>query len=251
MPARPLDASAVRAMEPAVRGTVAGGVFFPREAYCEPLAAVEAMASAAVAAGAVVETGVEAFGVRAAPGRIAALRTSRGEIEADVFVLALGAWSKPFGRTLGLSVPVLGGKGYSVVVRSLRPAPRLPIKVLDLRIAITPLSGATRLAGTLELVDGDESVTARRVEAIVRGSGRVLDLPKPPDITEIWRGLRPCTPDGLPMIGFSPRHENLVLATGHQLCGLHTAPATGRLVADLTLGAPPSFDPAPFRPDRF
>jgi D-amino-acid dehydrogenase len=58
-------------------------------------------------------------------------------------------------------------------------------------------------------------------------------------------------PDGLPIIGRSSRHDNLVVATGHQMCGLHTAPATGRLVDDLVAGAAPSFDPAPFRVDRF
>lgn len=251
VPARPLDADAIRSMEPALRGPVAGGVFFPNEAHCAPLATVEAMARAAVAAGATVETGVEVFGFQASPSGIAALRTSRGDVGADAYVLAVGAWSKPLGHALGLNIPVLGGKGYSIVVRSLDPPPRLPIKVLDLRIAITPVAGATRLAGTLELVDGDETVTQRRVDSIVRGSRRVLDVPETPEIVEIWRGLRPCTPDGLPLIGFSPRHPNLVLATGHQMCGLHTAPATGRLVADLVLGATPSFDPAPFRPDRF
>jgi len=127
----------------------------------------------------------------------------------------------------------------------------VPIKVIERRIAITPRNGSVRLAGTLELVDGDESITARRVDAIVRGSRTVLDVPERPEIVEIWRGLRPCTPDGLPVIGFAPPFENLVVATGHQMCGLHTAPGTGRLVADLLTGAPPTFDPAPFRADRF
>ena len=251
VPARPLDAAAVRAMEPAIRGTVAGGVFFPNEAHCAPLAAVEVMARAAIAAGATVETGVEVSGFRMGPSGISALETSRGELRADAFVLAVGAWSRPLGKRLGLDVPVLGGKGYAIVVRSLDPPPHLPIKVLDRRIAITPVAGATRLAGTLELVDGDETVNARRVDAIVKGSRVLLGVPEVPDVVEVWRGLRPCTPDGLPLIGFSPRHRNLVLATGHQMCGLHTAPATGRLVADLILGSTPSFDPAPFRADRF
>lgn len=249
--ARVLDADGVRAVEPAVRGEVAGGVLFPDEAHCEPLAAVEAMARAARSAGATIEAGVEVFGFTTNGSRVAALRTSRGEVAADRFVLATGSWSKDLGRMLGLRIPVLGGKGYAVIVRSVDPAPRMAVKVLDRRIAITPRAGSTRLAGTLELVDGDESVTTRRVEAIVRGSRTVLNIPEPPEIVEVWRGLRPCTPDGLPMIGFSPRHDNLVLATGHQMCGLHTAPATGRLVADLLTGSPPSFDPTPFRVDRF
>lgn len=248
---RVLDPAGVAELEPAIRGPVAGGVYYPDEAHCEPLAAVETMARAAREHGAIVETGVEVFGFRKVSGRIDALRTSRGLIDVDRVVLATGSWSKELAKSLGLRVPVLGGKGYAVIVKSVDPAPRLPIKVVDRRIAITPRAGSVRLAGTLELVDGDESVTARRVEAIVRGSKTVLNIPEPPEIVEVWRGLRPCSPDGLPLIGFAPRYENLVIATGHQMCGLHTAPGTGRLVGDLLTGASPTFDPAPFRADRF
>jgi D-amino-acid dehydrogenase len=248
---RVLDPAAVAELEPAIRGPVAGGVYYPDEAHCEPRAAVVAMARAARERGAVVTTGVEVFGLRTTGGRIDALRTTRGNIDVDRVVLATGSWSKELARPLGLRVPVLGGKGYAVIVKSVDPAPCLPIKVVDRRIAITPRADSVRLAGTLELVDGDESVTARRVEAIVRGSKTILNIPEPPTIVEVWRGLRPCTPDGLPLIGFAPRYENLVLATGHQMCGLHTAPGTARLVGDLLTASAPTFDPAPFRADRF
>jgi D-amino-acid dehydrogenase len=79
----------------------------------------------------------------------------------------------------------------------------------------------------------------------------MVPLPEPLDVVELWRGLRPCTPDGLPMIGRARGAANLWLATGHQMTGLKTAPGTGRLLAELMDGAPPSFDPAPFRPDRY
>jgi D-amino-acid dehydrogenase len=248
---RILDPAGVAELEPAIRGPIAGGVYYPAEAHCEPLAAVETMARAAREHGAVVTTGVEVFGFRAAGARIDALRTTRGFIAVDRVVLATGSWSKDLARPLGLRVPVLGGKGYAVIVKSVEPSPRLPIKLVDRRIAITPRADSVRLAGTLELVDGDETVTARRVEAIVQGSKTVLNIPEPPTIVEVWRGLRPCSPDGLPLIGFAPRYDNLVIATGHQMCGLHTAPGTGRLVGDLLTGAAPTFDPAPFRVERF
>jgi D-amino-acid dehydrogenase len=249
--ARPLDAAAVRAIEPAIRGEVAGGVLFPDEAHCEPLAAVEAMADAARAAGSTIRSGIEVTGFRTAGRRIAALFTPEGDVEADAFVLATGSASKRLGARLGLRIPLLDGKGYAITVRGLDPAPRLPIKVLDRRIAITPCGRGTRLAGTLELVDGDDTITERRVQAIVKGSRLVLSVPERPDVVEVWRGLRPCTPDGLPVIGRSPLHDNLYLATGHQMCGLHTAPATGRLIGDLVTATPPSFDPFPFRLERF
>jgi D-amino-acid dehydrogenase len=248
---RALDPAQVAELEPAVRGPVAGGIYYPDEAHCEPLAAVEAMARAARKHGAVVETGVELIDFDSRGTTIHALRTTRGRIDADRVVLATGSWTKTLARKLGLRVPVLGGKGYAVIVRSVDPPPRRPIKVIDRRIAITPRADGVRLAGTLQLVDGDESITARRVDAIVNGSKTVLNIPEPPEIVEVWRGLRPCTPDGLPVIGFAPGHDNLVLATGHQMCGLHTAPGTGRLVAELITGETPFVDPAPFRAGRF
>lgn len=251
IPAQVLDPPQVRELEPAVTGPVAGGVFFPAEAHCEPLAAVETLARAAAAAGARIETGTEVLGFRRNGARLDAVLTTRGPVEADRFVLATGAWTKSLARRLGLRVPVLGGKGYAVVVPAFERAPRLPIKILERRIAVTPRAGSVRICGTLELVDDDLSVTTRRVDAILRGARTVLDLPEDPGILEIWRGLRPCAPDGMPIVGMAPGVENLLLATGHQMCGLHTAPGTGRLAADLLIGAPPLFDPAPFRADRF
>src|SRR5690606_9993489 len=105
--------------------------------------------------------------------------------------------------------------------------------------------------GTLELVDEDERVSMRRVDAIVRGARTVLNVPEPLSYRELWRGLRPCTPDGVPIIGRPAKIANRVLATGPQMLGLQSAPGTGRLVADLILGATPTFDPEPFRATRF
>jgi D-amino-acid dehydrogenase len=248
---RVLEPEQVAELEPAVRGPVAGGIHYPDAAHCEPHAVVEAMANAARTLGAVVETGTELIDVRTRGTTIQALRTTRGWIDVDRVVLATGSWTKRLARKLGLRVPVLGGKGYAVIVKSVLPPPRLPIKVIDRRIAITPRADGVRLAGTLELVDGDETISTRRVDAIVAGAKTVLNIPEPPDIAEVWRGLRPCTPDGLPVIGFAPGYDNLMLATGHQMCGLHTAPGTARLVAELIAGETPFVDPAPFRADRF
>jgi D-amino-acid dehydrogenase len=248
---RPLDAAQVRELEPAVTGDIAGGIYFPQEAHCEPHAVVQTMTRAATAAGARFEPNTEVFVFRREGHRLAAVRTTRGWMEADRFVLATGSWSAAHGRQLGFRLPVLGGKGYAIVVDGLPHPPHLPIKVLERRVAITPRDGSTRLAGTLELVDGDESIAPRRVDAIVRGSRTVLDIPEAPHVVELWRGLRPCTPDGLPVIGFAPGYDNLLVATGHQMCGLHTAPGTARLAADLLTGEKPLFAPEPFRADRF
>jgi D-amino-acid dehydrogenase len=249
--ARVLDEQEVRELEPAITGEACGGVYFPEASHYEPFAAVRTLARAAEAAGARFVDEAEVFGFQTEDRRLRAVETTRGLMEADRFVLATGSWSMPLARRLGIRIPILGGKGYSIVVKGLERAPRIPIKIYERKIAITPRSDSLRLAGTLELVDGDESITARRLEAILKGSRTALDIPLEPEIADIWRGLRPCTPDGLPVIGFAPRLDNLLIATGHQMVGMHTAPATGRLAADLLTGSAPIFPPEPFRADRF
>jgi len=129
--------------------------------------------------------------------------------------------------------------------------PKQPIMILDRKVAITPRADSVRIAGTMELVDLDESVTQSRVRSIFQGAASVMDLPAEHEVREVWRGLRPCTPDGLPAIGPTTSRGNVYLATGHQMLGVLTATGTGRLLAELMTGETPFMDPAPFRPDRF
>jgi len=249
--ARVLTAEEVRAREPAVTGPIAGGVLFPDEAHVEPLATVAALAAEARRRGARFHPATEVFDFERSRGRIARLLTTRGAYAAERFVLAAGSWSADLGRKLGVALPILGGKGYAAIVDNVAVPPQSPVKILERRIAVTPRAGGLRLAGTLELVDRDDGIAPRRVAAILRGARGVLDLPEAPSVVEVWRGLRPCTPDGMPIIGFAQALPNLLLATGHQMLGLHTAPGTARLATDLLLGDEPAFDPQPFRADRF
>ncbi|HTL11018.1 MAG TPA: FAD-dependent oxidoreductase [Bdellovibrionota bacterium] len=240
-----------RVLEPALMGRIQGGVHFPAEAHLEPLATVQALINEARALGARIVSGAEAYDVEQINGSVSRVLTTRGPIEAKEVVLATGTWSPVLAKRLGIRVPVLGGKGYAVTVPVFEPGPRAPIMLIERKIAVTPRAGSVRLAGTLELVNQDFGISPRRVTAILKGARTFLNLPEEPRILELWRGLRPCTPDGVPIIGRSPRQKNVVLATGHQMLGIQSAPGTARLVADLVLGAQPAFDPRPFRAERF
>lgn len=252
IPGRELDAAGVRALEPAITGpSVLGGVFFPDEAHVEPLAAVKTLIEGAQARGAEVRPQTEVFALERPGRRVRGLQTTRGWIEADQIVLATGAWSPQFASSLGLRIPLLSGKGYAAIVEPFLPAPKHPCMLIEKKVTVTPRKGSVRLAGTLELVGIDETITPRRVQAIINGARQYLSVPTEPQIVEVWRGLRPCTPDGLPIIGRPLHLDNVVIATGHQMLGLQTAPATGRLVADLLTAQSPAFDPAPFRVERF
>jgi len=108
-----------------------------------------------------------------------------------------------------------------------------------------------RLSGTLELAGLDLSINRRRVEALLRGARRVINGLEQVEVKEIWRGLRPCTPDGLPIIGHAPGYDNLVIAAGHATIGQSLGPITGKLVCEIVLGCSPALDISPFRPERF
>ena len=254
---RHLDRDAVLAFEPTLRPRVLGGVYFPDEAQIDPYRASLAVAAAFRAAGGTILPPAEAYDFDVSAGRISRVMTTQGPVEPDLVVLAAGSWSPSIATRLGLRVPILGGKGYSMTVDGATRRPARPIMIVDRKIAVTPFPDRLRVAGTLELVDQDFSISVSRLQGIRRGVRDYLDLGDheaagaEPHVRDIWRGLRPCTPDGVPMIGFSQRLANLFLCTGHQMLGLQTAAGSARLAADLVLGRPPLTHPHPFRPERF
>jgi D-amino-acid dehydrogenase len=240
-----------RAFEPSLTKRIKGGVFFDQEAHAEPLQVTQTLAHEAQKLGAVILSKTEVIDFQLGAKGVLAARTTRGMFQADQFVLATGSWSRHLGQTLELKIPVLGGKGYAIITDPLGPNPQRPMMLVEKKVAVTPRHGTLRLAGTLELVNQDETFTTRRVEAIVRGAREFMNVPDEIRYHEIWRGLRPCTPDGVPVIGRTKRYPNLLLATGHQMLGLQSATGTGKLIADLALGKTPDVDPNPFRADRF
>jgi D-amino-acid dehydrogenase len=246
-----LAPSEARTLEPALSEGVVGAVFYPDEAQCEPERFLLAVAEAAVAAGAVIRTRAEVFGVRVRAGRVTALETTLGELRPDEVVVANGAWTAELSRRLGLRLPVEGGKGYHLDLERASSDPSIPVYMQEARVIATAFDDRLRLAGTLQLTGLDLRLDRVRVAATLNAGVRTLRGIHPARVTEVWRGIRPCTPDGLPIIGRSARIENVVFATGHAMKGLHLAPATGSLVADLVTGQPPRHDLAPLSPDRF
>ncbi len=246
-----LEGAAIRDACPQLAGAPAGAIRYPHEAHCDPLRFVHAAGAAAVEAGAQVRTGVEVLGLRRRGGRIDALDTSAGELRAGQVVLATGVWTAGLARELSLSLPVEGGKGYHVDLRARGADPQQLLWFHEHRVVVTPLEGRLRLAGTLELAGLDLSVDQRRVDAIVRAARTGLVGIDERAVVDVWRGLRPCSPDGLPIIGRPAPLTNAVLATGHGMWGLQLGPLTGRLVAELIAGEPPSHDLEPLSPDRY
>jgi D-amino-acid dehydrogenase len=148
-------------------------------------------------------------------------------------------------------LPLVPAKGYHVEVDVEPLRNSIPIYMEEARVIATPLAGRLRFAGTLELGGLDLTIDPVRLEALPRAAARTLDLPAGARRTHVWCGLRPCTPDGLPLIGPVDGIDNLVLAAGHAMLGITLAPATGEMVAALVSGEHTNAVTRDFRPSRF
>ena len=246
-----LSPADVRASFPGLRGELAGALFFPDDGHMDPALFTRAVADKAAAAGAEVRRGVEAIALEPAGAGAVKVVTTRGDFIADQVVLAAGAWTPALTKGLGLALPIEPAKGYSVDVARPADFPELPLYLGDAHCILTPLGDALRLGSTLELSGWDMTIRRARVAGLRRAAQRVMGIPEDAPVRQIWRGPRPVTPDGLPVVGRVPRRERVILATGHCMLGLSLAPVTGKLVAELAGGRPPSVDLDPLSPDRF
>lgn len=246
-----LTPAAVAALAPQLSAGVAGGIFHRDEAHCDPLRFVLAVGAWARELGVTFRMRSEVLGVRRHGSRVSALQTTDGELLVDQVVVAAGVWSGRLARELELALPLEGGKGYHVDLEAKLGDPGFPIWLHEHRVVITPYRARMRLAGTLELTGTDQSIDQRRVDAIVRAATHAVPSLAARPRLHVWRGLRPCTPDGLPIIGRAPNLENLTLATGHGMWGLQLAPLTAQLVGSIVRDQPAEVDLSPLRPDRF
>lgn len=246
-----MDTAQVRELVPNLRPAVIGGVYYAEDAHFDPARFVQQMAAKAEERGARIWRKAEVLGFEGDGKRISRVRTTRGDFAAEIVVLAAGSWSPGLVRDLRLRLPVQPAKGYCLNVRWRDQSPAVPLMLGEARVVITPLAGILRLGGTLELAGMDLSINERRVGVIHRAAQRYLEGLEEIEKVELWRGLRPCAPDGLPVIGRTRAYENLIVATGHGMLGMSLGPVTGRLVAQLVCGEQPEVDLRLLSPDRF
>lgn len=246
-----LESLDARDLQPALSSAIAGAIHYPGDGHCDPALYLRAIADAAREAGAKIETGVDVKDLRLDRRRVTLIETSRDRIQPGTVIIAAGAWTPRLAHSLPVRVPIQGGKGYHVDLERRGSDPGLPIYMQEARVIATPMQNALRLAGTLQLSGLDMSVAASRVRAVFEAGTRTLTGINQERVRTTWRGIRPCTPDGLPMIGPSRAVDNVVFATGHAMKGLHLAPVTARIVADLLEGRRPTYDTTALLPDRF
>lgn len=245
-----LTASAAQKLEPALRSNIAGGVFFADEAHCDPARFVHSVGAHAEQQGVQLLSDTDVLSINPS-ARGVELLTTQGSIAANIVVLATGAWTGELAPKGSPSMPLQGGKGYTIDLSADDRSPLArPVMLQEARVAVTPLDGRLRLAGTMQFNGLDESIDARRVATVHRDAMDILPSWSEAPIERLWSGLRPCTPDGLPFIGWLRKGIPLAVATGHAMLGLTLAPLTGRQVADL-IESKESAELAALDPQRF
>lgn len=253
IPAQVLDAKATAALDPNITMDVCGSVFFPKDCHLSPTRFITALENELKRLGVefLWETEIKGFAIE--NHTLRAIKTSKGQVEGQEVVLCGGVWSADLAKSLELKIPMQAGKGYSLTLPNPTQLPELCSICTEARLAVTPMDGALRVGGTMEMAGIDETITQRRVRGITRSFASYFPAFRENDFTAVkpWSGLRPVSPDGMPYIGRTRRWKNLTLATGHAMMGLSLAPATGKIVSALLCEEMPPVALDLMSPDRF
>lgn len=251
-----LTAAQAIARQPAIRPGIAGAILHEDAAFAHPGQFCEALADRLRDQGVEIRTGVAVQDIAVSNERATGVALADGEVvDADTVILAAGPWSPPIAQKIGVKIPMQPAKGYHTTVpmphADQAPAVTEAINFADDWVAMTPMDGQLRLAGTLEFDGLNHTMRDERIQHLLDTVPRNLKWDAVGEPKGRWCGLRPCAADGMPIIGWASRVERFFVATGHAMMGFWTAPATGILAAQLIAGETTSIDPAPFRVERF
>lgn len=246
-----LSASAVKKLEPNVELDIKGAVYFHSDAHMTPNAFMKDMYAYLKTKGIKFCPNEAVVDVELSNNSVSKIITHKQELKADEVVLAAGSWSQNISKKLGIKIPLQAGKGYSINVEK-NTGITMPSILCEAKVAVTPMDGFTRFAGTMEIAGINHNINSVRVNAIVKATKNYypnLEILKS-ETDHAKCGLRPCSPDGMPYIGKSSKCKNLTIATGHAMMGWSLGPATGKLISQTLLNQQLAMSIDAFHPDR-
>lgn len=246
-----LNAKELSVLEPNTKMNVKGATYFKCDAHTTPHEFMNEMK------GYLQQNGVQFFRNEKVEDlivenqKIISIKTNKQTLKADEFILAAGSWSSLLSKKLGIQLLLQAGKGYRI--NSEKPnGITIPAILAEAKVAITPMNGFTRFAGTMEIAGINHKISRNRVEAIAKATTNyypAINLTVE-EKNKATSGLRPVSPDGLPYIGKSNKCKNLTIATGHAMMGWSMGTATGKLVSEIISEQKPSLSLKMYHPDR-
>lgn len=243
-----LTGDQARAIEPALSGEIGAALLLHDQRYVNPGVYVNALADSVRARGGRLEIATPVRWIDEDPAGMS-VTTERGETEQfDAIVIATGAWLGLLARDFGVKKVVQAGRGYSFSV-AIDHVPNGPVYFPAARVACTPVGDRLRVAGMMEFRKPEAPLDRRRVKAIVEAARPLLAGADLDNRKDEWVGSRPCTSDGLPLIGVTA-NPRVFVAGGHGMWGITLGPVTGQLLAQqMATGLVPQ-ELLPFSPTR-
>jgi sarcosine oxidase subunit beta len=244
-----LDTNQARKMEPALSEKILGSTFSPLDGQVNPMLLTFAFIRAARKLGTKVLTHMEITGIKLKSGKVRSIITTTGQIYTDTIVNATGADAEGIGALVDLNIPIKPRRGQILVTeaapqflgRGLLSAGYIAAK-FDPNLAKThgvgismdqTSSGNLLLGSTREFVGFDKRTTYEGITNILRNTSKIIPRLKNMHIIRSFAGLRPYTPDGLPILGKIQDIEGFIMAAGHEGDGMALSPITGELIAEL------------------
>ena len=251
LPVDHLTPSELKKIEPNVTINALGAFHYLCDGHTTPPQFMVQLLTFLETKGVEIRRSEEVRELKVSKNSITEVQSDKNVYRADEVVFAAGAWTGELARKLNIKIPLQAGKGYRIDVQS-PTGITMPAILMEAKMAVTPMRGFTRFAGTMEFSGNNHTIRKERVQAIAKGAASYyegLQIPKK-SIDGAKCGLRPVSPDGLPYIGRSSDFQNLILATGHAMMGWSLGPATGKLVSELVSNKKTSMDISAFHPNR-
>lgn len=232
--AKTITAQEVQKMMPETALDIVGASYFECDHHSTPGEFMEEIKSYLLREGVVIRQEEKVLDITTAGSKITSVHTDKEVLTADEFVLAAGSWTSTLSRKLNINLLLQAGKGYRIQTKT-PTGITYPAILAEAKVAITPMNGFTRFAGTMEIAGINHTINKTRVEAIAQGVNKYFPEVR---ITSQEKeaaacGLRPVSADGMPYIGKSAKCDNLTIATGHAMMGWTLGPSTGKLVQEI------------------
>ena len=244
-----VDATRARELEPRLGIETPAAAWLPEVAQVRNPRFAEALRQTLENSGAEIRSDCAALEWVREDSRVSTVRTTEGDISADCFVVASGAWTGELLDPPGLSLPIEPVRGQMIVFRG-PPDLVSRIALYKGHYVIPRRDGRILVGSTLEYVGFDKHTTDQALRELKQAACELIpDLASLP-VEHHWAGLRPGSPDGVPVIGPHPDIANLYVCAGHFRNGVVLGPASARLLSDQLLGVRPALDPAPYLPER-
>ena len=231
-----LSPDQLQQLDPGTSFSVRGGIHYAGDATFSPDILMRQMIDFLKSRGVEFISKTEIVGINDLGIEGVELKSKAGEVFKSLQVIvAAGAWAGKLIKGNGIQLPIQGGKGYSMTLDAPNASPTIPSLLHEARVSLTPMGNRLRIGGTLEISGWDSKIREEKIKWILESLPNYYPELKISRPEQIWYGYRPCTPDGMPVIGKIKPDSSIILATGHSMMGISLAPATGRWVSDIVM----------------